>query len=118
MNTSPRHQPARLLGKKMALTNIVTAAAALLVASVALIAAQFLALRSEMVDDLRVQARIIGINSTAAVMFGDARAGEEILAALAMAPHVQCAASSTSARRRWPATRANPVALGWCRPPT
>ena len=89
--TSPRHQPARLLGKKMALTNIVTAAAALFVASVVLIAVQFLALRSEMVDELRVQARIIGTNSTAAVMFGDVRAGEEMLAALAMAPHVQCA---------------------------
>ena len=89
--TSLRHQPARLLGKKMALTNIVTAAAALFVASVALIAAQFVALRSEMVDELRVQARIIGTNSTAAVMFGDARAGEEMLAALAMAPRVQCA---------------------------
>ena len=89
--TSLRHQPARLLGKKMALTNIVTAAAALFVASIALIAFQFLALRSEMVDELRVQARIIGTNSTAAVMFDDARAGNEMLAALAMAPHVQCA---------------------------
>ena len=92
MSANAQLHTARLLGKQLALTNIVTAAAALLVAGIVLIGAQFVALRSEMVDDLRVQARIVGANSTAALLFGDARAGEEILAALAMAPHVQCAA--------------------------
>jgi diguanylate cyclase (GGDEF)-like protein len=85
-------QPVRMLGKKMALTNIMTASSALCVASVALIAFQFLTLRSEMVDDLRVQARIIGNNSSAALMFGDASAGEETLGGLAVSPTVVAAA--------------------------
>ncbi|MGZ8288560.1 MAG: putative bifunctional diguanylate cyclase/phosphodiesterase [Telluria sp.] len=91
MSTNSYLRPGRLLGKKMALTNVVTAAAALLVASIALIVAQFLALRSEMAEDMRVQARIVGTNSSAALMFNDARGGEEILAAMAMSPHVLCA---------------------------
>ena len=66
----------RMLGKKMALTNILTAVAALCVASVALIVFQFLTLRGALVDDLRVQARIIGNNSSAALMFGDHKAME------------------------------------------
>ena len=81
----------RVLGKKMALTNILTAGAALCVASIALIVVQFLALRGALADDLRVQARIIGNNSSAALMFHDARAGEETLGALAMSPSVMAA---------------------------
>lgn len=81
----------RLLGNKMALTNILTAAAALLLASVALIAVQYLGLRSALADDLRVQARIIGNNSSAALLFKDARAGEETLAGLAVSPSVMAA---------------------------
>ena len=87
----------RLLGKKMALTNILTAAAALLVASVALIVVQFLSLRDTLADDLRVQANIIGNNSSAALMFRDARAGEETLAGLAGSPSVSAAAIFDSA---------------------
>ncbi|MES2125957.1 MAG: EAL domain-containing protein [Pseudomonadota bacterium] len=80
--------PPRLLGRKMALTNILTTVAALCVASVALIVFQFLTLRTALVDDLRVQAKIIGNNSSAALLFGDARAGEETLGGLAMSPSV------------------------------
>lgn len=88
--THPQHGAGfpRLLGRKMALTNILTAAAALCVASIALIMVQFLALRDELAQDLRVQARIIGSNSSAALMFRDAQAGEEILAGLALSPEV------------------------------
>jgi len=88
--THPQHGPGfpRLLGRKMALTNILTAAAALCVASIALIVVQFLALRDELAQDLRVQARIIGSNSSAALMFRDAQAGEETLAGLALSPEV------------------------------
>ncbi len=85
-------RPVRMLGKKMALTNILMAGSALCVASIALIAFQFLALRGEMVDDLRVQARIIGNNSSAALMFGDASASEETLGGLAVSPTVEAAA--------------------------
>jgi diguanylate cyclase (GGDEF)-like protein len=81
----------RLLGNRMALTNIITAGAALLLASLALILVQYLALRSALADDLRVQARIIGNNSSAALLFRDARAGEETLAGLAVSPSVTSA---------------------------
>ena len=79
------------LGRRLAQTSILTAACALLVASLALIAVQFLALRTALADDLRVQARIIGINSSAALMFSDSRAGEETLAGLAVSPSVATA---------------------------
>ena len=85
-------RPQRLLGKTMALATILTAGAALLVASIALIAIQFLALRASLADDLRVQARIIGNNSSAALLFHDTRAGEETLAGLAVSPSVTAAA--------------------------
>jgi len=88
INYAQHRRPARVLGNKLALTNIVTGAAALLVASLALILFQFLTLRSEMVQDLRVQARIIGNNSSAALMFHDSRAGEETLGGLAVSPSV------------------------------
>jgi diguanylate cyclase (GGDEF)-like protein len=88
---SGRSKPPRLLGRKMALANIITAVAALCVASLALIVFQFLALRSALVDDLRVQARIIGSNSTAALMFGDRKAAEETLSGLAASPSVSSA---------------------------
>ncbi len=82
----------RLVERKLALTNIVTAAAALVVASLALIVIQFLALRGALADDLRVQARIIGNNSSAALLFHDARAGEETLAGLSVSGAVASAA--------------------------
>jgi diguanylate cyclase (GGDEF)-like protein len=78
----------RLLGKKMALTNILTAVSALCVAGMALIVFQFLALRGTLVDDLLVQARIVGNNSAAALMFGDRKALEETLGGLAVSPSV------------------------------
>ncbi|MGZ3181558.1 MAG: putative bifunctional diguanylate cyclase/phosphodiesterase [Telluria sp.] len=77
-------RPHRLLGRKVALANVMMAVAALVVASVALIGFQFVALRGTMVEDLRVQAQIIGNNSAAALMFKDAKAGEETLGALAV----------------------------------
>jgi diguanylate cyclase (GGDEF)-like protein len=81
----------RLLGKKMALTNILTAGAALCVASIALIVVQFVALRGALRNDLQVQARIIGNNSSAALMFHDERAGAETLGGLAVSPAVTAA---------------------------
>ncbi|MEO7580470.1 MAG: EAL domain-containing protein [Massilia sp.] len=82
----------RMLTRKLALTNMVTAGAALCVASLALIVVQFLALRGAMVDDLRVQAQIVGNAGSAALMFRDRRAGEETLAALAVSSSVAGAA--------------------------
>jgi diguanylate cyclase (GGDEF)-like protein len=83
--------PGRLIAQKMARANLLTAGVTLLVSTVLLILFQFGALRSAMVADLRVQARIVGNNSSAALLFGDRRAGEDLLAALAVSPGVSSA---------------------------
>ncbi|HZX25860.1 MAG TPA: EAL domain-containing protein [Telluria sp.] len=92
MNENDVPRTHRVLGKKLALTNALTAGAALIVASVALIVFQFISLRGALVDDLRMQAQIIGNNSAAALMFKDAKAGEETLGALAFSRSVTGAA--------------------------
>jgi diguanylate cyclase (GGDEF)-like protein len=87
LNTGRPH-----LGRSLDITNLLTAGAALLVAGVLLIAFQFLSLRSTLLEDVEVQARIVSANSVAALLFGDNRASNEILAALSAAPAVVAAA--------------------------
>lgn len=67
---------------------IVVTAAALLVAGVVLIVAEFVILRSSMLSELEVQMRIIGDNSGAALMFKDKVAADEILRTLQASPSV------------------------------
>jgi diguanylate cyclase (GGDEF)-like protein len=80
------------LGSRVARSNLMVAGAALAVASVLLVLFQYIALRGTLLDDLQVQARVTGSNSTAALLFGDQRAAAETLAGLALAPAVQSAA--------------------------
>ena len=82
-------RPVRLIGSKMARLNLITSGAMMTLASLMLILFQFIALRSAMVEDLRVQARMVGNNSGAALLFIDQRAGAEILAGLAASPSVR-----------------------------
>jgi len=86
------------IGYRVAIINLLTTGAALLVASVALLVYQFFSLRNALVDDLSVQARIIGDNSAAAILFNDVRANEETLNALAGSPNVDAAAVFTIQR--------------------
>jgi diguanylate cyclase len=79
------------LGRWLDLANLVTAGAALLVASMLLILFQFMSLRSALVEDVAIQARIIGDNSAAALMFADSRAATETLSALEGAPAILAA---------------------------
>ncbi len=70
------------ISKKLQGIVMVTSAAALLVASVVFTLydrATFLFAKTE---DLRASAQMVGSNSTAALSFGDARAGSEVLSAL------------------------------------
>lgn len=85
----PQHSPR--LGQRFAIVNLVTAGAALLVASMALMLYQFFSLRTALVEDVSVQARIIGDNSAAAILFKDRQASEETLAALAGSPNIRAA---------------------------
>lgn len=86
----------RRIGRWMDLSNLVTAGAALMVASLLLILFQFMSLRAAMVDDVSVQARIIGENSAAAVLFHDARASSETLAVLSASPSIEAAGIYTA----------------------
>jgi diguanylate cyclase (GGDEF)-like protein len=76
------------LEQRIARSSLLGAAAALGLASLLLIVFQFITLRAALLEDLQVQARIIGSNSTAALLFADQRAGAEILAALEASPSV------------------------------
>jgi len=71
--------------------NIVVTAAALLLAGIVLIAAEFVILRSSLLGELDVQMRIIGDNSGAALMFKDRAAADEILGTLQASPSVDIA---------------------------
>lgn len=75
----------------MELANLATAGAALLVASILLIVFQFLSLRNALLEDLHVQAKIIGENSAAALLFNDSRASTETLAVLAASSSIEAA---------------------------
>nr|WP_257644081.1 EAL domain-containing protein [Luteimonas salinisoli] len=84
--------PVGRLGRSATTTSVVTAAAALLVAGALLTTFEFLTLRSDFVGDVRAQVGATAINSTAAVLFDDAEAGAEALAALRTLPGLQAAA--------------------------
>ncbi|MES2263374.1 MAG: EAL domain-containing protein [Pseudomonadota bacterium] len=80
------------VGDKAARASLVVAGAMLCAASLMLTAFQFMSLRGALLADLQVQARIVGSNSAAALLFHDPRAGDEILAGLAASPAVDNAA--------------------------
>ncbi|GIZ53263.1 putative bifunctional diguanylate cyclase/phosphodiesterase [Noviherbaspirillum aridicola] len=86
------HSATPRLGRWLDLANLVTAGAALLVASILLIGFQFVSLRAAMLEDVDVQARIVSENSAAALLFRDSRASNETLSALSAAPAVEAAA--------------------------
>jgi len=79
------------IGSKVVRSTMLAAGAALCLAGMLMVVFQFMALRSTLLRDLQVQARIVGNNSTAALLFTDARAAEEILSGLSASPSVQSA---------------------------
>jgi diguanylate cyclase (GGDEF)-like protein len=83
-------RPGRL-GSRVARSNMLITAAALAVAGVLLVLFQYIALRSTLLDDMQVQARMAGNNSAAALLFHDQRAASEMLAGLSLSPSVDSA---------------------------
>jgi diguanylate cyclase len=79
------------IGSKVVRSTMLAAGAALCLAGLLMVVFQFMALRTTLLRDLQVQARIVGNNSTAALLFSDARAAEEILGGLSASPSVQSA---------------------------
>ena len=87
------------LGHTVVRANMAGAGAALTIAGVLLIVFQFIALRAALVRDVHVQARIIGANSVAALLFNDRHAAEETLGALGAAPPLRAAGIFTALRK-------------------
>lgn len=82
----------RKLSRAVTATNAGLAVAALSIAAVMLIGLQFVLLRHALLDDVRMQASIVGSNSAAALMFDDHEAGEETLGALRVTGYIRQAA--------------------------
>jgi len=76
------------IGTKLTLIVMAPSAAALLLAATAFIAMDLNAFRRAMVNELLGDAKMIGTNSTASLMFDDAPAAEQTLSALALFGHV------------------------------
>lgn len=81
--------------RKLVLIVLLTTGAALLLASIALITDDFIRFRSEIKKELTSIAKIVGLNSTAALEFGDPEAGKETLSALKENPNIVSAAIYT-----------------------
>ncbi|HUL12381.1 MAG TPA: EAL domain-containing protein [Methylococcaceae bacterium] len=73
---------------KLQVINLATTGLALFLVFCALLANEFFAYRQSVMDNLKVQAQMIGSNSTAAVVFRDKQTAQEILAALQAAPEI------------------------------
>jgi len=81
-------------GKLMTI-NMLTSGLVLLVASAAFVTNEFITFRSGIFSQLSVLSEVIGHNSAAALLFEDAKAAEETLAALRAKPHIMSAAIYT-----------------------
>ncbi len=77
---------------KLILIGLLTTVIVLTLANTALIINYYFTLRNDLINDLTVQAQIIGDNSTAAISFDDKKAAKEILSALKAAPNIVRAA--------------------------
>ena len=77
--------------RKLTAIIMLTSCIVLFLASVAFIANDLVAFRRQMMEDLSILAKIIGINSTAAMVFNDQKSGAETLAALEAQAHIMTA---------------------------
>ncbi|MCE1190776.1 MAG: EAL domain-containing protein [Acidovorax sp.] len=84
----PRQAPPLLLSSRLVVTGILAAGLALLTVVLALTGLDYWSTRQSMLEDSRVEAAIVADNLSAAVVFRDARAAGEMLAALKAAPLV------------------------------
>lgn len=86
-------------------SNLLVTAAALLLAGIVLIVAEFIILRSSMLEELEVQMNIIGDNAGAALLFSDRQAADEILHTLEASPGVDMVVLYTAAGKVFVAYR-------------
>ena len=83
-------------GHAQALGSLKTTGAALLASSLMLIIVLSIMMRKELINESMVQARVTAATSQAVLMFGDEKAGGEILASLAASPTIDRAALFTA----------------------
>jgi len=77
--------------QKLMRISMLTTCIALLLTSVLLIANEVTAFRQSLIERMGVMAKIIGTNSTAALMFNDQKTAEETLYALKSSQNITCA---------------------------
>lgn len=99
MNPSNHRINARI-GRSAAVTNFASVIAALAVAGALLLTLQFFTVRRQLIEDVRAQAHVVGLNSAAALLFEDAEAGAETLNALRPLPDLEAAALFTGHGQR------------------
>lgn len=87
----------RSIHSRLLAINLLSISVTLLLVMIAMLASEYVLGRKGMTQALGVQARILAANSTAAVVFGDAEAGAEILSALRNSPVVYRAEIRTGA---------------------
>lgn len=68
--------------------SILTAVVSAIITFVLLLAYQFVSGRQQIMEDLRTEAKIIGANSAAALVFNDQKAAVEILSAIRLTPRI------------------------------
>jgi signal transduction histidine kinase len=77
-----------LVGRRLTRMSVIASAVTLLLASSAFLAYEYYTFRDALVRNLETHAQIIGINSESAILFNDAAAATETLAALRAEPHI------------------------------
>ncbi len=112
MKTSYRVQGS--LHRQLTLMVVLTTGASLFLACLAFVAYDMSTLRAAMARDAATLARVVGLNSSAAITFDDRRAAAETLAGLEAADPVEAAVlydRNGQEFARWLSPKAGPVAL-------
>jgi len=93
--TPPDTPQTKRISRWVTFVNLATSIAALLVTCSLLIVVQFFSLRSALLDDVDVQAKITAENSAAALIFNDAKACQDTLRALSGSHSIEAASVFT-----------------------
>jgi PAS domain S-box-containing protein len=80
--------PHQSLARRITALTLMVSAAAVVVACFAFLAYEVNSFRVTIIDDLSIQAQIIGSNSASALIFNDRSSAEKTLAALQASPHI------------------------------
>lgn len=96
MAMSLRPNPHQPLARRITALNLMVSAAAVIVACLAFLAYEVNSFRATIIDDLSIQAQIIGSNSASALIFSDHASAEKTLAALHASSHITFAGIYTT----------------------